>query len=119
MKNQDKIIANYTKQFTKKKDKLAVAQIEDFENSEGTSSFRYKFCEKDHRPDKYWQLQAECYYCHKIDHIVKFCKKKSSFQAILKRLVTYIQNLLSNIISLKSKTLASCLVNIKCLESSI
>ena len=78
MKNHDKATANYEKQFTKKKGKFSGVQIEDSEDFATSSSSKCKFGEKKYGPNECWQFQAECYYCHDVGNIAKFCKKKST-----------------------------------------
>ena len=56
MKNQDKKIANYTKQFTKKKNKSSIIQTKDSEDSAISLSLICKFCEKKSIPNKYQYL---------------------------------------------------------------
>ena len=80
MKNQDKAIANYAKQFIKKKSKLTI-RLEDFEDSTTAMVTNCKLSEKKHKPNKCWHLQAECHNCYKTDHIAKFCKKKIIFSS--------------------------------------
>ncbi len=75
MKNQNKAKPNYAKRFTKKKEKLST-RSEGFEDSTKGLISKYKFCEKKHKPNQYWHLQAECNYCHKIRYIEKICKEK-------------------------------------------
>lgn len=110
IKNQNKATANYAKQFFKKKSKFSTTDF-----AIGSAS-KYKFCEKKYRLDKYWHLQAECHYCHEIDHIAKFYKKKISPQASTKWLVTCTQCLLYNFTSLESKAHVFCSINTKFLE---
>ena len=88
MKNQDKATANYAKRFAKKKEKLSTRSESSEDSPTGLIS-KCKFCKKEHESNECWHLQADCYYCHKIGHISKFCKEKSSPQASPRQVVTY------------------------------
>ena len=66
MKNQNKVLANYAKWFTKKKKKPST-QSEDYEDSTTGLISKCKFCEKEHQPKKCSYLQAKCQYFTKLD----------------------------------------------------
>ena len=119
MKNQDKATATYAKQFTKKKAKSPLNLPEDFQHPKPGLVTKCKFCEKEHRPNKCWHLQAECYYCHKTGHIANFCKKKLSLKASLRQVVTCTQSLPYIFTLLEPQALASCSVNAEFPESSV
>lgn len=119
MKNQDKARANYAKQFTKKKAKLPLSQLEDFQDLKPDLVTKCKFSKKKHKQNKYQHLQAKCHYCHKTNHITKFCKKKVFSQASSKQVITYIQSLSYIFRLLKLKAFALCLVNAEFSESSV
>ena len=53
MKNQDKARANYAKQFTKKKAKLPLSQLEDFQDLKPDLVTKCKFSKKKHKQNKY------------------------------------------------------------------
>lgn len=98
MKNQHKTSANYAKQFIKKKGKSSITQIDDSEDLVAGPSFKCKFYEKEHGPNKCLHLQTECHYYYDVGYIVKFCKKKWSLKtSMLKKLVTYTQKISSPI----------------------
>lgn len=84
IKHQDKVMANYTKRFIKKKVKLSLHQSKDFQDLELGLMTKCKFNEKKYVSNKYWYLQVEYQYYYKIDYITKFCKKKLSPQIIFK-----------------------------------
>lgn len=52
MKNYDKAIANYAKQFTKNKKKSPILQIEDIENFTASPSLMCNFREKKYDPNE-------------------------------------------------------------------
>lgn len=56
MKNQDKVIANYAKQFIKKKAKLFLNQPEDSQDPKPGLVTKYKLCKKKHLPNECWHL---------------------------------------------------------------
>lgn len=85
MKNNNKAMANYAKQFLKKKDKISIIDL-------AISSFSMcQFYEKRYRLDKYWHLYVKCHSCNKSNYITKFYKKKSSFYTSLKQLIISIK----------------------------
>lgn len=93
IKNQDKALANYAKQFTKTKSKASITWAEDSEDLATISLSKCKLCKKKYELNDYWQLQAKCHYCHDVGHFAKFCKKKALPQISLKEVVTYTQNI--------------------------
>ncbi len=118
MKNQDKAKANHSKRFTKKKEKPSTRSKDSEDSTTGLIS-KCKFYEKEREPNECWKLQAECHYCHKIRHIAKICKKKSSRQASLRRVVTYTQSVPCFLTSHQPKALTSGNVNAESLNSSV
>ncbi len=80
---------------------------------------KYKFCEKKHKPNKCWHLQAERHYCYKIGKIAKFCEKKTSPQASLRQVVKYTQSISCVLTPRQCKPFAPCIVDAKFSKSSV
>ncbi len=108
------------KRYTKKKGKSPVAQIEDSDDSATGPSLKCKFCEKERGPNECWHLRAECYHCHDVGHIAKFCKKKSSLRTSLPKDLATCNRRISFCVDQSSYTPpASCIVTSEHYESNV
>ena len=79
IKNPNKVIVNYSKQFIKKKEK-PLTQSEDSEDSTTGSISKCNFCERKYKPNLFRHLQVEYPYCYELDEYQNAIRKNHLFK---------------------------------------